>query len=105
MARAYHDPSDQEQVSPNADQRQEPDRPAIDRGMVNHYAAFLHDFFDVPIAQGTGCVPANANQNHIDRKPHPSGIQHGSLLIFQMTAVYRTAGAASPNATEPTNLG
>jgi hypothetical protein len=29
---------------------QKPDRPAIDRGMVNNHAAFLHDFFKVSLA-------------------------------------------------------
>jgi hypothetical protein len=31
-------------------QRQKPNRPAVDRRMVNPHAAFLHDFFEVPIA-------------------------------------------------------
>jgi hypothetical protein len=50
--------------------------------MVNHHAALLHDFFKVPIAQGTGRIPANANQSHIERKTHPFGIQHGRPFIF-----------------------
>jgi hypothetical protein len=33
-------------------QWQKPHRPTVDRGMVNRHAAFLHDFFKVPIAQG-----------------------------------------------------
>jgi hypothetical protein len=31
-------------------QWQKPDRPAVGRRMVNHYAVFLHYFFEVPIA-------------------------------------------------------
>jgi hypothetical protein len=50
--------------------------------MVNHHSTFLHDFFKVPIAQGIRRVPANADQNHIDRKPHTLGVQHGNQLVF-----------------------
>jgi hypothetical protein len=62
---------------------QKPDRPTVDRGMVNHHAAFLHDFFKMPIAQEISHVPANADQNQVGQKSHPFGIQHGRLLIFQ----------------------
>jgi len=59
------------------------DRPANDRRMVNHHAAFLHHFFKVPITQEVSCVPANSNQNHVHWKSVSFSIQHGRLLISE----------------------
>jgi hypothetical protein len=50
--------------------------------MVDHHTTLLHYFFQVPVAQRIGGVPPNANQNYVDRKSHPFGIQHGRSLIF-----------------------
>jgi hypothetical protein len=73
-------------------QWQKPDRPAVDRGMVNHHAAFFHYFFKVSIAQGIGSVPADANQNHVDRKSHPFDIQHSCPLVIQRWQFTRRPG-------------
>ena len=40
-------------------------------------------FFKVSIAQRIGSVPANTDQNHINRKTHPFGVQHGSGSCFK----------------------
>jgi hypothetical protein len=46
--------------------------------MVNRHAAFLHDFFKAPIAQGISRVPADADQKHVDQNRIP--------LVFSMAA-------------------
>ena len=59
------------------DERQETNRPPIDRRMVDRHAALFHHFFQVPVAQRVCYVPANADQDHIDRKAHPFEVEHG----------------------------
>src|SRR5471032_3429991 len=44
--------------------------------MVDRHAALLHDLFQVPVAQRVSHVPANADQDHIDRETHPFEIEH-----------------------------
>jgi len=46
-------------------------------------------------------MPADADQNHVDRKLHPFDIQHGRPFISLNTAVCRTTAVTSLNATEP----
>jgi len=50
--------------------------------MVNHHTAFLHDFLEMPVTQWIGCVPANADQNHIDR--------NRILLVFCIVTASRS---------------
>ena len=45
--------------------------PAVDRGMVDLHAAFLHHLFDIPQTQGVGHVPADAYQHDLQGKPQP----------------------------------
>src|SRR4029077_14797945 len=39
--------------------------PTLDGGVVYRYPAFLQEFFDMPIAQGVGHIPAHTHQNDI----------------------------------------
>jgi hypothetical protein len=64
-------------------QWQKPDRPAVDRGIVSRRTTFLHHFFEMPVTQGIGSLPANADQNHVDRKSLYFGIQHSCLPTIQ----------------------
>src|SRR5665647_1667618 len=52
---------------------QKPDRPAVDRRMVDKHASFLHHFLKMAIAQRIGRVPTDANQNHVDWESHSFG--------------------------------
>jgi hypothetical protein len=40
------------------------DRPAMDCGMIHLDASFSHHLFQVPQAQATGQIPADAEQDH-----------------------------------------
>jgi hypothetical protein len=44
--------------------------------MVDRHAALFHDLLEVPLAQRVGRVPADADQDHIDRKAHPFEVEH-----------------------------
>src|SRR5471032_1151811 len=57
-------------------QRQEANRPPVDRRMVNRHAALFHHLLEVPVAQRVGRIPADADQDHIDRKAHPFEVEH-----------------------------
>jgi hypothetical protein len=61
------------------DQRQEADRPSINRRMVDRHAALLHYLLEVPVAQRISGVPADADQNHINRKAHTFEVEHVDL--------------------------
>ena len=76
-------------------QGQKPDRPAIDRGMVDEHAAFLHHFLQVAMAQRIRCIPANAHQNDIDWKAHSFGRQH-LVQTFSVKALSIDEQAALP---------
>lgn len=56
-------------------QRQKPNRPAVDRVVVDKYAALLHYFFQVAAAQRIRGIPANAHQNDVDWEAHSFGSQ------------------------------
>jgi hypothetical protein len=71
------------------DQRQKPNRPPVDRRMVDRNAALLHHFLEMPIAQRVGCIPPDANQDHSDQKAHPFEVEHVDSSGFG-TAVYPT---------------
>lgn len=58
------------------DQRQEADRPSVDRRMVDRHAALLHHLLEVPVAQRISRVPADADQDHVDRKAHTFEVEH-----------------------------
>jgi hypothetical protein len=51
--------------------------------MVDRHTALLHHFFEMPVTQGIGRVPANADQNYIDQKSHPLRVQHGHWPVFK----------------------
>ena len=57
-------------------QGQKPDGPAVDGEMINTNAALLHHFLKMAIAQRIGCVPADANQSHVDWESHSFSRQH-----------------------------
>ena len=57
-------------------QRQKPDRPAVDGGMINTHTTLLHHFLKMAVAERIGCVPADADQNHVDWKSHSFSSQH-----------------------------
>jgi hypothetical protein len=61
------------------DQRQEADRPSVDRGVVDRDAALLHYLLDMPIAQRISGVPADADQDHVDREAHTFEVEHVDL--------------------------
>src|SRR5207249_2732615 len=42
--------------------------PTLNGRMVDRHAAFLHELFDMPVAQGIGHVPPHAHENNILRK-------------------------------------
>ena len=58
------------------DERQETNRPPVDRRMVDRHAALFHHLLEVPVAQRVGRVPADADQDHVDRKAHPFEVEH-----------------------------
>ena len=81
---------------------QKSDRPSVDRRMVDRHAALLHHFFQVPVAQRVSHVPANADQDHVDRKAHPFEVEHvGSSWILGHRSL-ADLPAEFANATEPT---
>jgi hypothetical protein len=43
----------------------------MNRGVINEHAALGHHFFDVTQAQRVRCVPAHADQHHLQRIVHP----------------------------------
>jgi hypothetical protein len=82
------------------DERQKTNRPPIDRGMVDRHAALFHDLLEVPVAQRVGCIPADADQDHINRKAHPLEVEHvDSSWIRHRSVPDRPTPFA--NATEP----
>ena len=52
------------------DERQETNRPPIDRRMVDRHAVLFHHLFQVTVAQRVSYIPPDANQDHVDRKAH-----------------------------------
>jgi hypothetical protein len=44
--------------------------------MVNRHAALFHDLLEMPVAQRVSRVPADADQDHINRKAHPFEVEH-----------------------------
>lgn len=61
------------------DGRQETNRPPVDRRIVDRHTALFHDFLKMPGAQQVGCIPTDANLNHIDRKTYPVEVEHADL--------------------------
>jgi len=39
------------------DERQKPDCPAVDRGIVDKGATFLHQLFEIAVAEWVSCIP------------------------------------------------
>lgn len=58
------------------DERQKPDRPAFERGMVNRYPALFHHFLDMLVAQRVSHTPLDANDDDIDRETHSFEAEH-----------------------------
>ena len=44
--------------------------------MIHRHAAFFHDLLEVSVAKRVSCIPADADQDHIDRKAHTFEIEH-----------------------------
>ena len=57
-------------------ERQETNRPPVDRRMVDRYAALFHHLLEVPVTQRVGRIPTDADQDDIDGKAHPFEIEH-----------------------------
>ena len=55
---------------------QKPDPQAVDRGMVDTHAAFLHHFLQMSVAERIGCTLPDAHQNDVDWESHSFGSQH-----------------------------
>lgn len=58
------------------DEWPETDRPSIDRRLVDRYAALLHHFLDVMVAQQVGRISADPDHDDFDRKTHTLKIEH-----------------------------
>jgi hypothetical protein len=57
-------------------QRQETDRPSVYRRMVDRHAAFFHNLLEVRGAQRIGGIPADADQDHVNRSAHTCEVEH-----------------------------
>jgi hypothetical protein len=44
--------------------------------MVDRHAALFHDLLVVVVAQLVDRVPADADQDHVDRTAHPFEVEH-----------------------------
>jgi hypothetical protein len=59
------------------------DVPDLDRDcalripLVERHTTLLHHLLKAPVTRWIGYRPAQAEQNHIDRKPHPREVQPG----------------------------
>lgn len=51
-----------------------------DRRMIDRYTALFHYLPEVPVAQRISCVPADADQDHVDRKAHICTLIFGTML-------------------------
>ena len=80
---------------------QKPDRPAVDRRMVNKHTAFFHQFLQMAVALWIRRVPTDANQNYVDWEAHSFGRQHRVSSLFSQGTQHRPAGGLTANATEP----
>lgn len=58
------------------DEGQAPYCPPVDQRMVDRRAALFNHLFALPVAQRVGPLPANADQNNVDRKAHPFKVEH-----------------------------
>ena len=47
----------------------------------NRHATLFHHFLDVPVAQRIGRIPADANQDHIDRKARPFEVEQSGSNV------------------------
>ena len=55
----------------------------VDRRMVDRHAALFHHLFQVSVAQRVGRIPADANQDHVDRKAHSFEVEHVDSSKFR----------------------
>jgi len=44
--------------------------------MVDRHATLFHHLLEVPVAQRIGGIPADADQEHVDRKAHTFEVEH-----------------------------
>ena len=50
--------------------------------MVDQHTALFHDLLEVPVAPRVGRMPADADQDHLDRKARPFEVEYvGHLMI------------------------
>src|SRR5450830_442924 len=82
-------------------QWQKPDRPAVDRRMVDEHASLLHHFLKMAIAQRIRRLPTDAYQNDGDWEAHPFGSQHLVSSLFSQSAQHSRVAGLTVNATEP----
>jgi len=85
-------------------QGQKPDRPAVDREMVDKHAALLHHLFEMAKAQWIRRVPTNTHQSDLDWKANSFGCQHriSSLLVKSLSI--NEPSCLTANATKPVCL-
>ena len=49
--------------------------------MVDRHAALVHDLLEVSVALRISGVPADADQDHVDRKAHPFEVEHVGFVL------------------------
>src|SRR5882724_6659420 len=64
--------------------------PPVDRGVVHRHPTFLHQFFDMTVAQGIGQVPPDARQDNVLHKVGPLEADHDRALTRVVSR--RTSG-------------
>jgi hypothetical protein len=59
--------------------RNQPDDPAVNRGMIDEQAALLHHLFEIAQTQRVGDVPPDAQQHDVQWKSQP--LDHASCAV------------------------
>jgi len=71
--------------------------------MVDQHAALFHDLLEVPVVQQVGCIPADADQDYINREAHPFKVEHVDSSWIG-TSVYPTGPPRSLMRQNPRNF-
>src|SRR5215510_12463767 len=74
------------------------DHPALDRGVIDLYPALLHQFFDMPIAQGIRDVPTHTHQDNIlgEMGPLEAHRHHRSPSLYTASDLERPYHKSPP---------
>ena len=57
-------------------ERQETNRPPVDRRMLDRHTTLFQHLLDVPATQRVSRISADADQNHASRSTHPFKVEH-----------------------------